>query len=214
MEKQCVLNHPYHADLGVAMVSKGLDGKTTPVQMGVPGEIVRDSDGRQKIVMNMDLPGLKEPMQMVMIFDPPAGKIIILDAQHKQKMVREMPQVHCAPQPAAPDFKDLTQAGMKVTELGTRDFGELRGTGYKLDMELPTTDQHGKPATGAAPTPMHMEMWMDMGQSIPLSVMMKVGDAMNMDMEFSNVKLGEPSAAEFKVPDGYTEMKLPAEAKQ
>jgi outer membrane lipoprotein-sorting protein len=161
------------------------------------------------MVMNMEMPELKEPMQIVMIFDPPAGKVIILDPKNKKEMVRDMPQVHCAPAPAAPDFSELSKAGMKVTDLGTKDFGELHATGYRIGIDLPVTGPKGAPVADAKPAGMEMVLWMDLSESIPVSMTMKVADKLNMDMEFTNVKLGEPSPAEFKIPAGYTEVKIP-----
>jgi outer membrane lipoprotein-sorting protein len=209
MDKQCVLNHPYRADLAVAMVGEESNAKTPPLEMGIPGEIVRDSDGRQKMVMNIQLPGQKEPLQMVMIFDPPAGKVMVLDTHDKKVIVRQMPQVHCAAVAADPDFSELTKAGMKVTELGTKDFGDLRGTGYKLSMEVPVTGPKGEPIPTTKPAGMEMEFWIEKNESIPLSMTMHVADAMNMQMQFTHVKLGEPSPEEFKVPADYTRTEMP-----
>ena len=79
-------------------------------------------------------------------------------------------------------------------------------------MDLPTTNQKGTPAAGARPTVMNMELWVDMSESIPLSLTMQVGDAMDMDMEFTHIQMVEPALAEFKIPDDYADMKLPSTA--
>jgi hypothetical protein len=201
MDRQCVLNHPFRADLVMAMVGQSGDAKKPATQIGVPGEIVRDSEGRQKIVMNVTIDGAKDPLVMIMMFEPPEGKVRMLMPSAKLMTTRDMPQVHCGPVPTEPDFSEITKQGGTVTPLGTKDFGELRATGYKLTMDVPGKD--------AKPQKVEVEFWTDMVQQIPVSVTAKSGTAFSMDMEFTNVKLVEPSPDEFKVPDGYREMTMP-----
>jgi len=207
MDKQCILNHPFRADLTMAMVmaptadSKTVDTKVGSTEVGVPGEILRDSEGRQKIVMTMTMPGGKEPVTMVMLLEPPEGKLRVIFPSMKMMTTQEMPQVHCAPTVTEPDFSEVTKQGGVVTSLGTKDFGELRATGYKISMDVPQK--------GTEPHHVDMELWADLTELIPVSLSAKSGDMFSMDMRFTNVKLIEPSPDEFKLPDGYKEMKAP-----
>jgi len=201
MDRQCVLNHPFRADLVMAMVGQNSDAKKAPTEIGVPGEIVRDSEGRQKIVMKMTIDGAKEPLVLIMMFEPPEGKVRMLMPSSKLMKTMDLPQVHCGPVPTEPDFSGITKQGGTVTALGTKEFGELRANGYKIETEVPGKD--------AKPQKVEMEFWTDLAQVIPVSVTAKSGTAFSLDMEFTNVKLVEPSADEFKVPEDYREMVLP-----
>jgi hypothetical protein len=199
IERQCVLNHPFQAD--IAITATGVDKDKPPMDFVMPGKVVRDSEGRQKIEMNIRLPDSDESHVMSMIFDPPAGKVSVVLPEIKKIMKRDMDQVHCAPQPTEPDFSAITKEGGKVEPLGVENIGDLKATGYHITFDRPGTD--GKP------TKLDMEFWTDMYQAIPVKMTMKAGDSFSMVMKFTNVKLVEPAASEFAVPAGYTEMKMP-----
>jgi hypothetical protein len=205
MDRQCVLNHPFRADLVMAMVGRGEtrtgEAKKAPTEIGIPGEIIRDSEGRQKIVMRVTIDGAKEPLVVIMMFAPPEGKVRMLMPSAKLMKTQELPQVHCGPVPTEPDFSGITKQGGTVTPLGTREAGELRATGYRIETEVPGKD--------SKPQKVEMDFWTDLAQVIPVSVTAKSGTAFSMDMEFTNVKLVEPSPDEFKVPEGYREMTMP-----
>ena len=199
IERQCVLNHPFQAD--IAITATGVDKDKPPMDFAMPGKVVRDSEGRQKIDMNIQLPGSDESHAMSMIFDPPAGKMDVLLPEIKKIMKKDMDQVHCAPQPTEPDFSEILKQGGKVEPLGVENIGDLKATGYHITYDVPGKD--GKPSK------LDMEFWTDMYQAIPVKMTMKAGDSFQMVMKFTNVKLVEPPASAFVVPADYTEMKMP-----
>jgi hypothetical protein len=199
IEHQCVLNHPFQAD--VVISATGVDKDKPPVDFAMPGQIVRDSDGRQKIDLSIRMPDSNDTREFAMIFDPPAGKMAVVIPQSKLIMKNDMPQVHCAPTPTEPDFSEITKQGGKVTPLGVQNIGELKATGYHITFDRPGKD--GKPAH------LDMEFWTDLYQAIPIKMTMKAGDQFAMEMKFTNVKLVEPPVSAFAIPQGYTEMKMP-----
>jgi hypothetical protein len=179
--------------------------------------LYRDTQGRTRteVTVTPDASTGKQPYKLIVIADPVAGQRTVLDSATMTSRASRMPMARPAgagrsgagaqTRPAAPALRSGTArngAEVASADLGTQLRNGVLAAGTKVTEVIPA----GKVGNAQAITVVR-ETWMSNELKRPVEV--KITDPVrgNRTMELTNLVPGEPNAAFFSVPSGYTEVK-------
>ena len=190
---------PYSADVTSTRVETLADGNT--IQQTVTGKVARDSEGRTySIETSTGGPlGQTGPVTRIAIFDPVAGYAYELNQTTKTATRRavHLPSANASARDGG-ERKERGPSAVK-TDLGTSTVSGVGATGTMTTRTIPAG------AIGNTnPIISTSETWYS--TELETVVASKHSDprAGQMNYSLSNIVRGEPSAALFQVPAGYT----------
>jgi hypothetical protein len=158
--------------------------------------VARDSQGRVSTSETITPPASsgKAPFTVQTIFDPVAGYRYVLDSSTMIAMQEPLPKPRTGTPPARPARPNET-----TTSLGTQTINGVTATGTQITETIPAG------AIGnAQPIQVVRVTWISTALQVPVQIKNSDPRFGTNSMELTNIVQGEPSAALFVVPAGYT----------
>ncbi len=202
-----VTGAPYSGTEVRTLTEKFADGNSVNQTSSTP--MARDSQGRTYVKETITPPASagKAPYSRITISDPVAGYRYVIDSSTMTAIQSRMPKMPSAPPPGVKEALAAQVASQTLangatrttTNLGTSTVNGVAATGTQITEVIPA----GAIGNAQAITITRIT-WISTQLQLPVQIKSSDPRSGTSDMELTNISTGEPSAALFQVPAGYT----------